>query len=122
MIVNIQVRAFSSNKLQLFSYTILEDYLSKGETASFRQPGCHQGCVGEMEKSGSGKKQNKTKKNSEAGPQPVNSFAVAFFAKKRQRRRLTDKLRERERERAGGGGQRKREGGRERQTDRQRQT
>ena len=27
MIVNIQVRAFSSNKLQLFSYTILEDYL-----------------------------------------------------------------------------------------------
>ena len=26
MIVNIQVRAFSSNKLQLFSYTILEDY------------------------------------------------------------------------------------------------
>ena len=27
MTVNIQVRAFSSNKLQLFSYTILEDYL-----------------------------------------------------------------------------------------------
>ena len=26
MIVNIQVRAFSSNKLQLFSYTIMEDY------------------------------------------------------------------------------------------------
>ena len=26
MIVIIQVRAFSSNKLQLFSYTILEDY------------------------------------------------------------------------------------------------
>ena len=26
MTVNIQVRAFSSNKLQLFSYTILEDY------------------------------------------------------------------------------------------------
>ena len=26
MIVNIQVRAFSFNKLQLFSYTILEDY------------------------------------------------------------------------------------------------
>ena len=33
MIGNIQVRAFSSNKLQLFSYTILEDYTvqSKGE-------------------------------------------------------------------------------------------
>ena len=26
MTVNIQVLAFSSNKLQLFSYTILEDY------------------------------------------------------------------------------------------------
>ena len=31
MIVNIQVRAFSSNKLQLFSYTILEDYRNVDE-------------------------------------------------------------------------------------------